>query len=137
LTAAALLTLFALAGCAASHASTTRTAASTDRSDSAPPAGPLPAGWLELAANPSGQLTFSKRLLIARRREVKIAFTNHSRLPHNLTIATSSRGVIGATPTFRAGARALTLDLRPGTYTFYCSVPGHRGGGMQGKLVVK
>ena len=66
-----------------------------------------------------------------------MAAANHSRLPHNLTIATSSGRVIGATPTFRAGARALTLDLRPGTYTFYCSVPGHRGGGMQGKLVVK
>jgi hypothetical protein len=137
LTAAALLMLFALAGCGASHASTTRTGASTDGSDSTPPSGPLPTGWLALAANPSRQLTFSKRLLIARRREVKIAFTNHSGLPHNLTIATSSRRVIGATPTFRAGARALTLDLPPGTYTFYCSVPGHRGGGMQGKLVVK
>jgi plastocyanin len=84
-----------------------------------------------------GELTFSKRLLVARTRDVKIAFMNHSGLPHNITIATSSGTVLGATATFREGARALTLALRPGTYTFYCSVPGHRGGGMQGKLVVK
>jgi uncharacterized cupredoxin-like copper-binding protein len=30
----------------------------------------------------------------------------------------------------------LTVTLKPGTYTYYCSVPGHRSGGMQGKLVV-
>jgi len=31
----------------------------------------------------------------------------------------------------------LTLDLKAGTYTFYCSVPGHRQAGMHGTLVVK
>jgi nitrite reductase (NO-forming) len=29
-----------------------------------------------------------------------------------------------------------TVILRPGTYTFYCSIPGHLQSGMQGKLTV-
>jgi plastocyanin len=29
------------------------------------------------------------------------------------------------------------IDLKAGTYTFYCSFPGHRAAGMQGTLTVK
>jgi uncharacterized cupredoxin-like copper-binding protein len=44
--------------------------------------------------------------------------------------------VLGATPTFSGGSRTLTLNLKPGTYTFYCTVPGHRAAGMEGTLTV-
>jgi uncharacterized cupredoxin-like copper-binding protein len=57
-------------------------------------------------------------------------------LPHNVTIAQGTT-VLGATPTFQGGTKALTLKLAPGTYTFYCSVPGHRQAGMEGKLTVQ
>jgi plastocyanin len=29
-----------------------------------------------------------------------------------------------------------TVELEAGTYTYYCDVPGHRGQGMEGRLVV-
>ena len=35
------------------------------------------------------------------------------------------------------GTQKQKIDLKPGTYTFYCTYPGHRQAGMQGTLTVK
>ena len=35
------------------------------------------------------------------------------------------------------GSQSEKIDLKPGTYTFYCSVTGHRSQGMEGTLTVK
>jgi uncharacterized cupredoxin-like copper-binding protein len=45
--------------------------------------------------------------------------------------------VIGSTPTFASGTKTFTVNLKPGTYTFFCSVPGHRQAGMQGTITVQ
>ncbi len=87
-------------------------------------------------ADPEGQLRFTTKNLSARAGEVTIDFKNMSPLMHNMTIARGSK-VLAATPTFQGGARKLTLNLKPGTYVFYCSVPGHRQAGMEGKLTVQ
>jgi len=109
----------------------------------APPAGSAapgaPAGQgstVKLAANPSGQLSYNTKTLSARAGTVTISFTNSSPLEHNVTIAGKSGANLGATPTFVGGTKALILKLSPGTYTFFCSVPGHRFAGMEGKLTV-
>ncbi len=56
---------------------------------------------------------------------------------HNVTIANAGGKVLGATPTFTGGTKTLSLNLPPGTYTFYCSVPGHEAAGMKGTLTVR
>ena len=94
-------------------------------------------GPLAVSADPSGQLKFSKTTLSAKAGTVTINFANSAPEGHNLTVAGSSGSVVGATPTFTGGSKTLTLHLKPGTYTFYCSVPGHRAGGMHGTLTVQ
>jgi plastocyanin len=90
---------------------------------------------LELAANATGLLAYNTKQLSAKAGTVTITMTNMSPLEHNVTVAEGSK-VLGATPTFKAGTRTLTLKLKPGKYVFYCSVPGHRQAGMEGTLNV-
>jgi plastocyanin len=102
----------------------------------APPSSPAAsATTLKLAANPAGQLAYDTKQLSAKAGTVTIDMANMSPVEHNVTIAEGSK-VLGATPTFTGGSKAVTVKLKPGTYTFYCSVPGHRQAGMEGTLTV-
>ena len=92
---------------------------------------------LALAANPTGLLAYDAKTLVASSSKVTIDFANRSPVPHNVTIANSAGKVEGATKTFTGGSTTLSLNLPPGTYTFYCSVPGHEQAGMKGTLTVR
>jgi plastocyanin len=106
---------------------------------SAAPASAIPKGALEIAASSAGQLMFDKSSLTAPKAgRVTIAFTNLSPLDHNLTVEDpATKKVLGATQTFQGTTKLLKLDLKPGTYKYFCSVPGHRSAGMEGTLTVK
>ncbi|HYB23200.1 MAG TPA: plastocyanin/azurin family copper-binding protein [Solirubrobacteraceae bacterium] len=122
----------------ASAATSTATSTSTStEAKAAPPPAPASkaSSSLRLAANPKGLLSYNTKVLNAKAGTVTITMTNMSPLEHNVTIAEGSK-VLGATPTFVGGSRTLTLKLKPGRYTFYCSVPGHRQAGMEGTLNV-
>jgi plastocyanin len=101
----------------------------------APASSPAAATSLKLAANPGGQLSYDTKQLSAKAGKVTIEMANMSPLEHNVTVAQGST-VLGATPTFVGGSKTVTLSLKAGTYTFYCSVPGHRQAGMEGTLSV-
>jgi plastocyanin len=124
---------------ASSASASTEAPASTSTAATTPSASSPVSGTasttLALAANPSGLLAYNTKQLSAKAGTVTITFANSSPLEHNVTIAEGSK-VLGATPTFKGGSRTLKLKLKPGTYTFYCSVPGHRQAGMEGTLTV-
>jgi plastocyanin len=137
-----------VAGSASTPAASTQSQASTgatpaaggaagaaSKPSPAPAAKPGGASSLKLAANPGGLLSFDTKQLSAKAGAVTIAFTNASPVEHNVTVAQGT-AVAGATPTFTGGSKTLTLNLKPGVYTFYCSVPGHRQAGMEGTLKV-
>jgi plastocyanin len=101
------------------------------------PVAKAPPGTVDLAADPAGALMYNTTTLSVTPKAgtVTIAFTNASPVPHNVTVAAGGK-VLGATPTFMGGTKNLVLKLKPGTYTYYCSVPGHEQAGMQGTLTV-
>jgi plastocyanin len=58
--------------------------------------------------------------------------------PTGHNIAVDGNGVDEKGQVVQGGATStVKVDLKPGEYAFYCSVPGHRAGGMEGKLTVK
>ena len=136
-------TSLALAACGSSN-NDNSTASSTPStppatSTTTPSATPVPSsagGTVALSAQGS-QLAFNATSETAKAGKVALKFTNDSALQHNVTLADSSNKVLGETPTFQGGAKSFSATLKPGTYTYYCSVPGHRQAGMQGTLTVK
>src|SRR3954454_6441249 len=93
------------------------------------------ASELKFAADPGGAKAFTEPDLTAKAGKVTIEFANQSQLPHAVEI----EGVDGGETETVTGADAPpnTVDLKPGTYTFYCPVGDHRAEGMEGKLTVR
>jgi plastocyanin len=96
------------------------------------------AGRLGLEASPTGQLAYTTNKALGTAGPVTISMKNMSGVPHNVAVQSGTSGpVIGATPIVPKGATTVTVNLKPGTYTFFCQVPGHRAAGMEGTLTVK
>jgi uncharacterized cupredoxin-like copper-binding protein len=110
------------------------TAAATPKPAAAAPAA---GAALALTARESGGLSFAPAALKAKAGAVTLKLSNPggNGLPHGIAIegaGVSQSGRI-AQP---GGTSSISVTLKPGTYTFYCPVPGHRAQGMEGTLTV-
>ena len=93
-------------------------------------------GKLLIPADPSGGLAYTFGAAEAPPGALEIDSQNKSSVDHN--IAVEGNGVDEKGPVVKGGAvSTIKVDLEAGEYAFYCSVPGHREGGMEGKLSVK
>jgi plastocyanin len=90
---------------------------------------------LPLAADPSA-LAFDQTELSAKAGKVTIDFNNPSPIPHNVVIEQNGKELAGFEP-IAEGEEEVSAELKAGTYTFFCAVPGHREAGMEGTLTVE
>jgi plastocyanin len=89
-------------------------------------------------STPSGSdLAFDQKDVSAKAGSVTINFDNQQPLQHDVKVEDSSGQELGGTDLVSSSTADATVDLQPGTYTFFCSVPGHREAGMEGTLTVK
>ena len=89
-------------------------------------------------STPSGtELAYDQKSASAKAGSVTIDFTNNESIPHDVAVESSSGDTVGQTDLVASGTANTTVDLQPGTYQFFCTVPGHREAGMQGTLTVK
>jgi plastocyanin len=102
---------------------------------SAPPGGTVTT--LVLTADPSGQLRFDKDALSASAGAVRITMNNPSPLGHNIALEGTGLPEKAGPVVQKGGASEIEVTVKAGSYTYFCSVPGHRQAGMQGTLTVK
>jgi len=90
---------------------------------------------LKLSADKT-KLAYNKKVLKAKTGKITISMLNTSPIfQHDVAIKINGKVHKGKT-VGQNGVSKLTLTLKPGTYTFYCTVPGHAAAGMKGKLIV-
>jgi plastocyanin len=100
------------------------------------PAEPAAGEAVELSTATGTDLAFDTDALEAAAGSVTLVMENLATIEHNIALegdGVSEEGEVvpeGETST-------VTAEVEPGEYSFYCSVPGHREGGMEGTLTVE
>ena len=92
---------------------------------------------LKVTADPGGQLAFEEKSLSAKAGQVTIDFDNPSSTDHDVTIEDQGGTEVAATDIIADDTATANANLESGSYTFFCSVDGHREAGMEGPLNVK
>jgi plastocyanin len=92
---------------------------------------------LKFEADPNGELAYTTTHMTAKPGKVTVDFNNPQALDHNVAIENSQGEEIARTELVADGSESTTANLKPGTYTYFCTVPGHREAGMEGTLTVK
>lgn len=79
-------------------------------------------------------LSFTQAPTELRSGQTVIELQNNGGLEHDFAIAESGEEPVVVAQPGQTARGAIELDA--GTYTYYCSVPGHREAGMEGSLTV-
>lgn len=92
---------------------------------------------LKFETDPNGQLAYTETEMTAKAGKTTVELNNSQALAHDVAIEDSSGEVVGKTDAVTESSATAVVDLKPGTYKYYCTIPGHRDAGMEGTLIVK
>jgi plastocyanin len=93
---------------------------------------------LKLSADPSGAFKFNvTKLTVSKPGKVTLTMKNPSPIAHDIAVKGKGIKTTVGKKVNKGGTSTITVNLKKGTYTFYCSVDGHAAAGMKGTLVVK
>ncbi|MGN6815562.1 MAG: plastocyanin/azurin family copper-binding protein [Solirubrobacterales bacterium] len=92
---------------------------------------------LEIEASPEGALEYTSSTESAKAGKVTVDFKNESGVPHDVAFESEGGETVGQTEVISEGSDSTTVNLKPGTYHYFCTIPGHRQAGMEGTLTVK
>jgi uncharacterized cupredoxin-like copper-binding protein len=93
---------------------------------------------LNLKADPGGDFKFNKTKLSTKAHKITLVMKNPASSGSEHGIAIQGNGLTKKGKIVAAGkTTTVTAKLKPGKYTYYCPVPGHRQLGMKGTLTVK
>jgi plastocyanin len=95
-----------------------------------------PGGTVQLEADPT-EIAYDTTELSGKPGKVTIDFTNPATLEHDVAIEAEGGEEIAGSELIGKGKTSVSAELAAGTYTFFCTVPGHREAGMEGTLTVK
>jgi len=132
----AAIAALGLAACGGDDETAATTAAETTATDTTATTGGG-GETVSFEADPGGELAYTETDVTAKAGEATIDFSNPSSTPHDVVIEDQNGNEIAKTDVITDSTTSTTADLKPGTDTFYCSVPGHREAGMEGTLTVK
>jgi plastocyanin len=137
LIATAALAIFGIAACGSDDSSSdTSTAAAETTATEATGGGAAAAATVDISAAADGSFAYDQTALDTTAGSVTVNFDNPAALSHDVVIEDSSGTQVGKTDLVSESTATTTVDLQPGTYTYFCDVPGHRDGGMEGTLTV-
>jgi len=93
---------------------------------------------VDVAAVPDGSFAFEQKELDAPAGRLTANFTNPAPIAHDFCVESEDGEELGCTDLIADGDTDVTeFDVEAGEYTYYCSVAGHREGGMEGILTVE
>lgn len=98
--------------------------------------GGRPVETLDVTSPEDGSLSFEPDGLQAAAGTITLAYENPSPVTHNINLEDENQDVLEESDDVTGGSVEITAQLSPGEYAFFCSIPGHREGGMEGVLTV-